>query len=238
MDGGPWWATVHGVAKSRTTEWLHFHFSLLCIGEGNGNPLQCSCLENPRDWGAWWAAVYGVAQSRTRLKRLSSSRSLLNLSCIFSILVSRLSVTTICFQGFGSFSLSTFRILYQVDSVSLPLLFGLVGIYHVPLPDEYFSAFSPCLDCSVWGCLSVFWQFLVPLYCGGSSLWVGLGGWLVKISFLGKLLSVFWWVELDFFCLEYNEMPSSEFWDVYGFGVTLGSLCIELQGYVPALLGN
>ena len=52
---------------------LHFHFSLSCIGEGNGNPLQCSCLENPRDGGAWWAVVYGVAQSRTRLKRLSSS---------------------------------------------------------------------------------------------------------------------------------------------------------------------
>ena len=55
------------------TERLPFHFSLSCIGEGNGNPLQCSCLENPRDGGAWWAAVYGVTQSRTRLKRLSSS---------------------------------------------------------------------------------------------------------------------------------------------------------------------
>ena len=55
-----------------TTERLHFHFSLSCTGEGNGNPLQCSCLENPRDGGAWWA-IYGVAQSRTRLKRLSSS---------------------------------------------------------------------------------------------------------------------------------------------------------------------
>ena len=57
------------------TERLHFHFSLSCIGEGNGNPLQCSCLENPRDGGASWAAVYGIAQSRTRLKRLSSSSS-------------------------------------------------------------------------------------------------------------------------------------------------------------------
>ena len=57
------------------TERLHFHFSLSCIGEGNGNPLQCSCLENPRDWGAWWAAIYGVAQSRPRLKWLSSSSS-------------------------------------------------------------------------------------------------------------------------------------------------------------------
>ena len=64
-----------GCEESDTTERLHFHFSLSCTGEGNGNPLQCSCLENPRDGGAWWAAVYGVAQSRTRLKRLSSSSS-------------------------------------------------------------------------------------------------------------------------------------------------------------------
>ena len=55
------------------TERLHFHFSVSCVGEGNGNPLQCSCLENPRDGGAWWAAIYGVTQSRTRLKRISSS---------------------------------------------------------------------------------------------------------------------------------------------------------------------
>ena len=60
---------------SDTTERLYFHFSLSCIGEGNGNPLQCSCLENPRFRGAWWAAVYGVAQSRTWLKWLSSSSS-------------------------------------------------------------------------------------------------------------------------------------------------------------------
>ena len=61
--------------ESDTTERLHFHFSLSCFGEGNGNPLQCSCLENPRDGGARWAAVYGVAQSQTQLKRLSSSSS-------------------------------------------------------------------------------------------------------------------------------------------------------------------
>ena len=123
MDGGAWWAAVHGVTESRTqlsdftfifhfhalekemaahpsvlawripgqgslvgcrlwggtesdtTERLHFHFSLPCIGEGNGSPPQCSCLENPRDGGAWWAAVYGVAQSRTRLKRLGGGGS-------------------------------------------------------------------------------------------------------------------------------------------------------------------
>ena len=62
-----------GRQESDTTERIHFHFSLSCIGEGNGNPLQCSCLENLRDGGAWWAAIYRVAQSRTQLKRLSSS---------------------------------------------------------------------------------------------------------------------------------------------------------------------
>ena len=66
----PW-----GRSESDTTERLHFHFSLLCTGEGNGNPLQCSCLENSRDRGAWWATIYGVTQSRTPLKWLSSSSS-------------------------------------------------------------------------------------------------------------------------------------------------------------------
>ena len=69
-----------GSLESDTTEQLYFHFSLSCIGEGNGNPLQCSCLESPRDGGALWAAFYGVAQSRTRLKRLSSS-SRANTTC-------------------------------------------------------------------------------------------------------------------------------------------------------------
>ena len=68
----PW-----GCTESDSTERLRFHFSLSHIGEGNGNPLQYSCLESPRDGGAWWAAVYGVTQSRTRLKRLSSSFQLL-----------------------------------------------------------------------------------------------------------------------------------------------------------------
>ena len=76
MGCSPW-----GHEESDTTEQLHFHFSLSCIGEGNGNPLQCSCLENPRDGVAWWAAVYGVTQSRARLKRLSSSSGRVGLSC-------------------------------------------------------------------------------------------------------------------------------------------------------------
>jgi len=66
----PW-----GREESDMTEQLYFYFSLSCTGEGNGNPLQCSCLEISRDGGAWWAAVYGVPQSRTRLKQLSRSSS-------------------------------------------------------------------------------------------------------------------------------------------------------------------
>ena len=75
------WMEEHGrlqsmwLLESDTTKRLPFHFSLSCIGEGNGTPLQCSCLENPRDGGAWWAAIYGVTPSRTQLKRLSSSSS-------------------------------------------------------------------------------------------------------------------------------------------------------------------
>ena len=70
--GQEYWS---GVPSPSPTETLlvDFQFSLACIGEGNGYPLQCSCLENPRNGGAWWAAIYGVAQSRTRLKRLSSN---------------------------------------------------------------------------------------------------------------------------------------------------------------------
>ena len=74
------WRSLEGCSPwgcwgSDMTEWLYFHFPLSCIGEGNGKPLQCSCLENPRDRGAWWAAVHWVSQSRTRLKQLSSSSS-------------------------------------------------------------------------------------------------------------------------------------------------------------------
>ena len=79
MDGGAWKAAVHGVTKSQAQL---SDFSLSGIGEGNGNPLQCSCLKNPRDGGACWAAVYGVTQSQTRLKQLSSSSSIVTVICI------------------------------------------------------------------------------------------------------------------------------------------------------------
>jgi len=88
---------------------LDFHFSLSCIGEGNGNPLQCSCLENPRDGGAWWAAVYGVAQSRTRLKWLSSQAGMSIESVMPSnhlILCRPLSSCSQTFPASGSFQMN------------------------------------------------------------------------------------------------------------------------------------
>ena len=84
-----------GRSESDRTGRLHFHFSLSCIGEGNGNLLQCSCLENPGYGGAWWAALYGIAQSRTRLKQLSSSSiTMKQYICVYC--VKRLFIYGIC----------------------------------------------------------------------------------------------------------------------------------------------
>ena len=80
----PW-----GREESDTTERLPFHFSLSCIGEGSGNPLQCSCLEDPWDGGAWRAAVYGVAQSQTRLKRLSKDEIINMWAALYGVAQSR-----------------------------------------------------------------------------------------------------------------------------------------------------
>ena len=168
-----------------------------------------------------------------------SSRSLLNISCIFLILVSSLFMcNSILFPRFWIICTNIILNSFQGDSLSPPLLFGLVGIYHVPLPAEYFSAFSFCFSCCGWGALFVGWKFMVPLSCGACSLWVGLNKWLVKVSWLGELTSVFWWVELDLFSLEGNEVSSIEFWGVYGFGMALGSLSFNAQSCVPALLEN
>ena len=92
-----------------------------------------------------------------------------------------------------------------------------MGIFDVPLPVGYFSDFSSFLDYCVWSGLSVFWWSVVPFYCGVFTQWVGLDGWFVKVSWLGKLVSVFWCVEFDFFSLECNEVSSNEFCD--------GSVC-------------
>ena len=98
-----------------------------------------------------------------------------------------------CFQDFGSFSLSLFGILYQVDSLSLLLLFGSVGIYPVPLPAGYSSVSSSCLYCYVWGGLSVFWQFvkfslLWSFLTVGGVVQVACQGFLVREACVGVLV--------------------------------------------------
>ena len=98
-----------------------------------------------------------------------------------------------CFQDFGSFSLSLFRILYQVDTLSLPLLFGLVGIYPVPLPARHSSVSSSCLYCCVWGGPSVFWQFvefslLWSFLTVGGVLWVASQGFLAREACVNVLV--------------------------------------------------
>ena len=114
------------------------------------------------------------------------------------------------FQDFGSFSLSLFGILFQVDSLSLLLLFGwwafILFLYLLGIPLSphlgYVAAFGVAFlyTGNLWS----------SLYCGVSLLWVGFYRWLVKVSWLGKLVSLFWWVELDFFSLECNEESSNE----------------------------
>ena len=155
MGWSPW-----GHKELDTTEQLHFHFSLACIGEGNGNPLQCSCLENPRDGGAWWAAVYGVAQSLTRLKWLSSSSSSHYPQWFWS---PRKSVTLsmfspfICHEVMGLdvmifiFWVLSFKPAFSLSSFSfiswVPLHFQALNWYHL----------------HIWGCWYFSWKFWIQL---------------------------------------------------------------------------
>ena len=108
----PW-----GRSELDTIERLHFHFSLSCIGEGNGNPLQCSWLENPRGGGAWWASVCGVAQSRTQLKQLSSSSSRVRS-------MGTKAWKTCCFSGNYS---RVGKICWRRDRLPTPVFLGFTG---------------------------------------------------------------------------------------------------------------
>ena len=126
----PW-----GREELDTTERLHFHFSLSCIGEGNGNPLQCSCLENPRGGGARWASVYGVAQSRTRLKRLSSSSS-------------SSALPVVCY-GWNTFLGNTWPCRYVLPLSQVGILLTLAKSSHSPVKliiSFHFSSFSICVS--------------------------------------------------------------------------------------------
>ena len=127
-----------------TTERFHFHFSLSCIGEGNGNPLQCSCLENPRDRGAWWAAVSGVAQSRTRLRRLSSNSS----SSTMANSVSRLCSFLMCLHAFMYSSILVFTDIWIVSGWDLCIYLRMeFGVHN----ECIFSALIVCIR--KWKCL-------------------------------------------------------------------------------------
>ena len=136
MDGGDWWAAVHGVARSRTRLsdfTFTFHFSLSWVREGNGNPLQCSCLENPRDGGAWWAAIYGVAQSWTWLKQLSSSSTLLKVLLKLSRSGIRLETIYMSRNGFPEIYLHTINLLSEVYGLVVFNLFKELYsyLYHI-----------------------------------------------------------------------------------------------------------
>ena len=138
-----------GSLESDTTERLHFYFSLSCIGEGNGNPLQCSCLENPRDGGAWWAAVYGVAQSQIWLKRRSSSSSSskvwsslnIQFSSIQSLSRVRLFVTPWAVARQASLSNTKSQSLHKLMSIELVMLFNHLILCHplLLLPSLFLS---------------------------------------------------------------------------------------------------
>ena len=124
------------------TERLHLHFSLSCIGEGNGNPLQCSCLENPSDGGAWWAAVHGVTQSWTGLKWLSSSSS----CYLFLLFLLKFSwLTTICsFQAWNILIRHFYRLCTKV--ITMLLTYFQCYTLHIPMTYVFYSWKSVALN--------------------------------------------------------------------------------------------
>ena len=143
----PW-----GREESDTTEQLHFHFSLACVGEGNGNPLQCSCLENPRDRGAWWAAVSGVAQSRTRQATQQQQQQQQNCHLTLLLLTFIVSVTkSIASVKIILFSLTAFKNV----SLSFISLYALCFML-------YFQQFHSDV---VWYGLEFFCVFLLLVDC-------------------------------------------------------------------------
>ena len=170
------------------TEWLPFHFSLSCIGEGNGNPLQCSCLESPRDGVAWWAAVYGVMQSRTQLKWNSSSRA-------FRMTASTVYVPKVssnCFLPLWEALQVQHMGLTQTSFKWLLLPWVLEGVKFCGCPLRVTSLFST----SLW----VFWKKATLAFKakwpGGSSSWCRTPGLRSPTcsfnSFLGKTSAIVW----------------------------------------------
>ena len=167
-----------GCKESDTTERLHSHFSLSCIGEGNGNPLQRSCLENPRDGEAWWAAAYGVAQSRTWLKWVSSSRviNICPLTLCYYVL------DRICtYQSTKAvINISTYSNLYLLPSLSRYKDFEKSGVY---ASHQSFHSTSPH---PAFHCVVIF-HYLVSLSCLSLDFLRGR----IKLILLWEYLTVF-----------------------------------------------
>ena len=136
----PW-----GREESDTTERLHFHFPLSCLGEGNGNPLQCSCLENPRDGGAWWAAVYGVAQSRTRLEATQQPQQHTFFLKFVSIMVYHRVLNIV-------------PCAMQQDLVAYPFHVQQLNSLHLPIPNSH--CIPPLLPWQPHICSPCLWLFL------------------------------------------------------------------------------
>ena len=176
------------------TEWLHFHFSLPCIGKGNGNPLQCSCLVNPRDGGAWWAAIYGVTQSRTWLKQLSSSSSS-SFNEDFDF----------CLTAFSLQSLPTSQVLYPTSKPKFfsPIKPPLHFIFANSLPLEMVHInHSPRGEGELvdWNFGGPLWTVLVftPLYISLPQIWTD------QVTCVEQMLSFqswsLWCTERFYFC--------------------------------------
>ena len=167
------------------SEQLHFHFSLSSIGEGNGNPLQCSCLENPRDGGAWWAAISGGAQSRTRLKRLSSSS---NSSSIDTVQACELSLVNWLFLPvtlkWSQYNNETYSVLDSKDGSSIHGTCGIwaggssqnspccshvsvtIPVVLIPLASSAFCPFLTFWQLGSFPALLTILHFMnYPLYC-------------------------------------------------------------------------
>ena len=126
----PW-----GHEESDMTEQLCFHFSLSCVGGGNGNPLQCSCLENRRAWGAWWAAVSGVAQSQTRLKRLSSSSSSVYIQYVHVCTYKCIDIHSICMHVHMNIHIYSMCMCVHLNVYTFISVIY-THIYHIPISQE------------------------------------------------------------------------------------------------------
>ena len=148
----PW-----GREELDTTERLHFHFSLSCIGEGNGNPLQCSCLENPRDWGAWWAAIYRVAQSQTWLQRLSSSSSSKESKIGFHLYLFTLFLASFFLSWNNFWDVALNKVFQRIEMIWSLTNEAYKQYVHL---ERILGKFSPAFSFCSWGLEKVKWPTL------------------------------------------------------------------------------